>query len=227
MKVSTMVAYIQNQMTPAIAEGWESGANFEVALQVKLDSIVRTHLSAKVGLSTPTRHANSVNVQKAGKGNATGSALITAAPNQLARTNWSKMREIAYSQGNQIADLMARNHRFVVNPTVPNALTYKDTTHWIELKVESPQTNKFGGVSLKRALEDDFDKLWDQMKWDGGSDVAKTAFAKRRYWVMAIAISEAERGKMLSYAYRTKEWIDAGSGLTICLGYDAVEGDVS
>jgi hypothetical protein len=224
MKLSTMIGYIQNNLTTEIVEGWQSQANFEVQLQVKLDSIVRTHLSTKIGAATPLGQAAPQQMQQQGKGSVVGSAAIGGAPAAIPRRNWPKMREIDYPNSQQVADLYVSNKRFIVNPANINALSYKDTTYWIELKVESPQTHKFGGKSLKAAWEDDFDKLFDQMVRDGGSAASKVGLARKRYWLFMIALSANERGKMLSYAHQTYEWMDVGSGETICLGYEAVEG---
>ena len=215
MKIETMIAYIQNNMAPDIVEGWQSQANFEVQLQVKLDSIARTHLSTKIGMvNLPNGQQAAVQVQ--GKGSGIGLPTVG-----VPRGAWAKMREISFPTIQEIADMYVNNKRFIVDPNNPNGLAYKDTAYWIELKVESPHTHRFGGKSLKKAYEDDFDKLFDQMIRDGGSAASKVGLNRKRYWVLMIALSPAERGKMLSYAAHTHEWAHARE--TICLGYEQVD----
>lgn len=73
MKTQTMIDYLRTNLVPVVVEGWRSKAAFEVAAQVRLDSIVRTHLSSKVGLADTDKDGAGVLVQKVG-----GYSLVNA-----------------------------------------------------------------------------------------------------------------------------------------------------
>ncbi len=166
-----------------------------MALQVKLDSIVRTHLSSKLGVADTDKDGTGVMVQKSGKGVvASTSTTLKSAIGAVDEDDWSKMREIKYPISKEIADEYIHASRFVTDPGDPGKLSFKNTYYWIEMKAESPQTGKFGGYSLSNAISFDSRKLEKQKEYDDGK--FKSSTSRRRYWVIIIAVSPEQRGEL-------------------------------
>lgn len=204
MKMKTMLEYMQKELVPVIEEGWESKASFEVAVQVRLDKIVRMHLSSRIALASDDKDKKEL-LQTSGKGATVAKDIATGAVtvpkgvarfDQIATKAWDKMREINYTGTTMIADMYLANNRFVAKPGDLNSLSLKSTYYWIELKIESPATHKFGGFSLKQAILFDKDKL---VKQKGKDPVAKQG-ERRRYWYFIIAISDDERNKLKKFS---------------------------
>jgi hypothetical protein len=200
MKMQTMIDYMRTHLAPVVAEGWRSKAAYEVALQVRLDTIVRTHLSTNVGRADTDKDGSGVLVQKDSKGKvASTSAALKSAIATVDEDDWEKMREITYPISKEIADEYVHNKRFVVDPGDPGKLTFKNTYYWIEMKAESPQTGKFGGYSLAQAISFDSRKLEKQKEYDDEKFKLATT-SRRRYWVIMIAVSEDKRGDLKNTA---------------------------
>jgi hypothetical protein len=191
MKPVTFANYIVQEQE-SIMEGWVSGAAFEVHVQVIFDKIVRKHLSNKVAVYEDDQGGKFLG-QQSGK-----SALGGLVPvSQVDYTEWSRMREIRYTESTKISDLMVTNERGVPDPGVTDGVCFKGTYYWIELKVESPvPTYKdFGGKSPVDALNEDVTKLKAQKAADEKMGVINgNTFQKRRYWYVMLAFSDARRG---------------------------------
>jgi len=171
MKPETFVRYICQDHRD-ISFGWVSGASFEVHVQVRLDNIVRSHLTSKIG------NVHGTPVQGEGE--------------RLTKEAWGKMREIAYpvlnAQSNQmICDFYINNERFIWNATT-QSYTLKTTKYYIELKCESPQTKQFGGKSFDNAYNEDVDKLKKAKSFET-SQPPLDGQSRRRYWMVMIAFS--------------------------------------
>lgn len=209
MKIHTFINYIQLNLSDKIAKEWLKGAAFEQVIQSKLDTVIRTHIANKVGVVSTADGDVTVQHSPTSK-----SSVGVSPPHQVRfRSPYSlpKMRENRYTyregtaQASTISDLNASNGRLrVKNGTI----VYQDTTYWIEIKVESPDTNQFGGKSLDEAWVDDLNKLQLQKAWDDG--VTSTTATVKRHWLVVIAVSPEMRGRLknggLNDAQDVREW---------------------
>jgi hypothetical protein len=184
MKPETMARLILGEAEHFFM-GWRSGASFEGQAQVILDDLYRKHLSNHV-----TTGIDGTNFQIAGKSAVTSSAF------RKPISSWPKMREITYSAPNpmsnnaNVADLHVNNSR--VRSDGAGGAELKTTNTWIELKVESPATNDFGGVGLLEAAINDLDKLATQRKYDNEFGLG----GRRRYWSIIVAISPIQQAML-------------------------------
>lgn len=209
MKPETFANYIFTAQEQ-ILEGWNSRAAFEIAVQVKLDGLIRAHLSTHVGLDDDGDHLQTK-----------GSGASKNATTPIHKNKWPKMREERYtfevkveSDGDfggdkrskkpkvsgrtkEIADFRLKNKRYTKRES--GKLKISKTYYWIELKVESPDTGNFGGQSAQDAISTDTTKLRVQQDDDGGP----AEDTRRRYWFVMLAFSVDGRKEILS---RRKFW---------------------
>lgn len=191
MKPSTFAAYIA-QRHAELVKGWNSGASFEGYAQVVLDDIVRKHLTSKVGIDDV-------------------GDLVQDWGDWRSDSDWGKMRELTYpikfpaksgagvgvKQVNNTVDFLINNNRFVWDNTSQD-WSYKSTRYYIELKVESPETGKFGGMALLDAYKSDRAKVWEVAQHE---DKKAVPWRRRRYWVVMIGFSPAQVSDLKSYKW--------------------------
>ncbi len=220
MKISTFIDYIQGGVSERIAREWKKGAAFEQVIQSELDDIVRTHIATKIGALDHSGHK--LPIQQDGKSKvAIDPALIAPfrGPYDIPKVRENRF---TYQEGGsptaKTADLHVTNGRFV---NKNGSIVYQDTTYWIELKVESPDTHLFGGKPLNDAWLDDLNKLQLQKDRDtafpGDADINV-----KRHWLIMIAISNEMRGQLKSGFFNhpgdIREW-NAPHGVSIAVGW--------